>query len=102
MQVRTTAKAPAATMAATFILLLHHDKWRWNQNTSYTIRAAIAFFNKSTPTLGRKTATSDNLAGGLIVWNFPDGSRLGIIKKDKTCWEIDAEGFKKSLAEQVS
>lgn len=102
MKVRTSALAPAQNMAATFILLMHHDKWRWNQNTGYTVRAAISFWLETHKQILRsKTATTDNMRDGLIVYTFPDGSRIGVIKKDKTCWEIGASGDKVVAAEKV-
>lgn len=95
MKVRTTASSAGRTMAATFILLFHCDKWRWNQSTSYTLRAAVAFYQEHNPGLLRtRKVESDNLVGGLMVYTFPDGSRAGCIKKDKTVWEIAADGAK--------
>lgn len=93
MRVRTLAASPAPTMAGTFVRLVACDKWRWNQSTRYTIKAAIAFYCEQHNVLRAKpSATSDNLGDNIIMYTFPDGSRLCVVKRDKTAWELNREG----------
>lgn len=93
MQVRTALPAPAATHAKTFIAMFAADPWRWNGTTiSQSAKAAIRFHLRVGKQSLLKRATNDKLADGLLVYSFPDGSRAGIMKKEKLVFIIDNKG----------
>lgn len=97
MRTQTTLQTAEHSMAATYVALMSADPWRWNRPVTYSLRTAMNFYMDFNPKLftTRKLKTSrDRMEKGFFVYYFPDGSRLGLIAKDKTCWEINSEGQK--------